>query len=383
MPIVLDGLSANGHEVHLLAAGAPDPRIAGALADSDVNLDLNVWNGPGLVEDLAPRLAKWVNSLKPDVFVVSTSPDIGWVVLPLLAGQIGTVSIAHADVDAYYQPLSHYSAFVTRAVGVSTQICENLTEKCSVPRESVDWIPYGVVGSPKPPRTAESSEGNPLRIAYVGRLAEVQKRVTDLIKIAKELSSRKIDYVFEIIGDGPMMPSLKQSLELEVSENRVKFYGWLHNKQVAERLRNAHVSLLVSDTEGFPIAVVEAMANGCAPIVTDIEAGTRQLVDDGVSGFICQVGATTAFADRIQSLASDRSLLEIMRLEAWKTGKEYSTARMVDRYQECFERASADAKKKPRKTQSDFPLMASCRSRYPLWLRRSRARAKRLLRVID
>ena len=67
-----------------------------------------------------------------------------------------------------------------------------------------------------------------------------------------------------------------------------------------------------------------------------------------------------------------------MRRRAWETGKQYSIERMVDAYEACFQRAIEDTKAFPRTPDPDFPLMESCRSKYPLWLRRLKAKAKSL-----
>ena len=86
------------------------------------------------------------------------------------------------------------------------------------------------------------------------------------------------------------------------------------------------------------------------------------------------VGDVDAFVDRIRSIADDRERLGTMRNAAWETGREYSVDRMVDNYVECFERAIEDARANPRVPDPSFPLMESCRSKYPLWLRRIKAR---------
>ncbi|MBK7706926.1 MAG: glycosyltransferase [Acidobacteria bacterium] len=116
------------------------------------------------------------------------------------------------------------------------------------------------------------------------------------------------------------------------------------------------------------------MANGCAPVVTDIKSGNKQLVTNGVNGFVVPVGDIEAFADKIQVLANDRERLLEFRKRAWETGRQYSVERMVESYERCFEQAIEDARANPRRPDPDFPLMESCRSKYPVWLRRIKAK---------
>src|SRR5215211_4141335 len=44
------------------------------------------------------RLAAWVNDVRPDAYVISASPDAGWLALPLLDAGVPTLSVAHDDV---------------------------------------------------------------------------------------------------------------------------------------------------------------------------------------------------------------------------------------------------------------------------------------------
>jgi glycosyltransferase involved in cell wall biosynthesis len=174
------------------------------------------------------------------------------------------------------------------------------------------------------------------------------------------------------------MAKLNQELAEEIRTGNVSLTGWLKSAELLINLQTSEVSLLVSDSEGFCIALVEAMANGCCPVVTDIPSGNKQLVRDDENGFLVPVGDIGAFVDRIEHLANNRGRLLEFRQKAWETGKDYSVDRMVTAYENCFERAIADARANPRKPDPDFPLMESCRSKYPLWLRRIKARAKGL-----
>lgn len=377
LPPLLAGLVARGHEVSLVANGGPNGKVRGAIAASGARVHSNIWGGTGLVDDELGGWAHLFNKKKPDVFVISVSPDMGWVVLPHLDPGIAVVNIAHSNGYEFYDPLKHYARFVNRSVGVSHEICSMFETYCGVSRKKIDWIPYGVHASSEPPADSEEA-ADKIRLVYVGRLAEPDKKVSDLIRIVQRLRNGEVQYSLDVIGDGPMMPNFRTELAPEIESGIVRMHGWIDNARLLEHLRAAEVSLLVSESEGFCIALVEEMANGCAPVVTDIESGNKQLVEDGVNGFVVPVGDVAAFVDKIKFLANDRERLSEMRRAAWYTGKQYSIDRMVDNYVSCFERAVEEARLNPRTPDPNFPLMESCRSKYPLWLRRLKARAKRL-----
>jgi glycosyltransferase involved in cell wall biosynthesis len=373
LPKLLKGLVNKGHEVHLIAKGEPNEKVSLQIADSGACLHTDIWDAHGLISDEAPALAGWLNKLAPDIFLISVSGDMGWAVLPMLNGNIATLSLTHSDSKGFYDPLKHYAKFITTGIGVSEEICKQFEDYCGLTDDRIKWIPYGVEVAERMPQQHNLSQKP--KLVYVGRLEEAHKRVSDLIRIVKKLRNSELDYSLKIIGDGPSMPNLVEELADEIRFGKVKLTGWRKNEEIVEDLRRSDISLLVSESEGFCIALVEAMANGCCPIVTDIRSGNKQLVRDGKNGFVIPVGDVGAFVEKIVYLAKTPEKLLEFRKRAWETGKQYSIERMVGAYEAAFERAIEDARARPRRTDPNFPLMESCRSKYPLWLRRIKAAA--------
>ncbi len=371
------------HEVHFISKGVPIARSAARIQESNAIINTDLWDGSNLVDDATPGVAAWVNELNPDVYVVSVSPDIGWTVLPYLDPRIATFTIGHNDERSFYDPVKHYAPFLTRAIGVSDTICRRYVDECGMAPARVEWIPYGVETlanfDASVSRVADRPDNKlPLRLAYVGRFENKQKRIADIVAIARRLAEEGVSFEFDLVGDGDEMPFVREQLTDLVDTGSGRIHGWLSSDQVIQKLRDSEVFVLASAYEGFCISLIEAMANGCCPVVTDIESGNKQLVEDGVNGFVVPVGDVEAFVDRIKLLAGNRERLNEMRLEAWETGREYSIERMVSNYISCFEGAIEDARLNPRTPDPEFPLMESCRSKYPLWLRRLKAKAKKL-----
>lgn len=366
LPGLMKGLVEKGHEVHLVASGEPNEKIAGFINASGAIVHERPWGKNGFVEDTAPLFADWVNQMSPDIYLISASGDIGWVALPLLDPGIATLTTGHNDSETFYLPARHYHSFLTKAIGVSHEICDHYKTDCYLPADKVEWVPYGVMTSLTGPVIRPATE---LKIVYVGRVVEEQKRISDLIAIARSLSDEKVNYQLTIIGDGPDMPKVKTMLGQQVSEGKVILKGWLTNPEIIHILRENEVFVLTSAYEGFCIALTEAMANGCCPVVTDIRSGNKYLVKDSFNGFVVEVGNTKKFTARLEELANDNDKLSRMRIQAWNEGKQFSIARMVENYENCFRRSAEEAKRSLRQTDSNFPLMPTCRSKYPKWLR--------------
>ena len=384
LPGLMRRLVQRGHDVHLVTQEEPNPILTAPIRDSGASVHERPWGNASIVEDSVDPFTRWVHGFSPDAYLISGSNDIGWVALPHLNPSIATFMTAHNDSETFYQPLRHYKKFLTRAVGVSDTICRKYVDECGMASDRVDWIPYGVETlssfDANVSRVADRPDSErPIKLAYVGRFENTQKRIDDIVAVAQRLAAEGVAFEFDLIGDGEAMPDVRAELSGLLDRDVVRIHGWLPSDQVIQKLRESEVFVLASAYEGFCISLIESMANGCVPVVTDIESGNKQLVNDGVNGFVVPVGDVDAFVDRIKALAGNRKLLREMRERAWQTGREYSIDRMVESYERCFEAAIEDTRLNPRTPDPDFPLMESCRSRYPLWMRRLKAKAKALV----
>ncbi|HXI23655.1 MAG TPA: glycosyltransferase family 4 protein [Pyrinomonadaceae bacterium] len=369
-------LVGRGARVSIVSQPGPDQTIARALGESGAEVAMKLWQRRHLPEEKASRLANWVNQESPDAYVVSQSPDAGWLTLPLLDSSIATFTIAHNDVGAFYEPLKHYHSFVDCAIGVSEAI-HKIVRECGVPAERARHIPYGV----QPVALEQLAERRsdlerPLAIGYVGRIVQEQKRVMDFVPLVRELAKRNVPFQLQIIGDGPDRSELEGQLKTTGVAEQVEFTGWLSPEKVKEKLRILDVFLLLSDYEGLPVALLEALAHGVVPVVTRIESGNTQLVRDGENGFVLPVGDMASFAARLESLSSDRDALAAFGRTAWETSQQYSIEKMADNYTTAFtEVAQRVSTRHGREgVGANYPVMNSCRSKYPFWLRRIKQR---------
>lgn len=372
-------LRERGWRASFATQPGPEQGIVSALRGAGGEIEDRLWPASSLPEERAGRLAAWVNDVRPDAYVISASPDAGWLALPLLDPDIPTLSIAHNDVGAFYDPLKHYGAFVDCAVSVSREIHRRTIGECGVPPERARRIPYGVdsLGEQEARALAASSlRGGPLRIGYVGRLVQEQKRVLEMAPLASELARRGVEFELHVVGDGEARAALEAEFARRGVAGRVKFWGWLDPSEVKRRLKGLDVFLLMSDYEGLSVALLEAMGHALAPVVTGIRSGTGEVVADGRSGFIVPVGDVGAFAERLERLAADRRLLASLKGAAWEASRPYTVRRMADEYVRCFGEARAinDARGARGRRQPGFPVMPACRSPYPFWVRKIKRR---------
>ncbi len=150
------------------------------------------------------------------------------------------------------------------------------------------------------------------RIVSVGRLVPF-KGFDDLIDACAELARRQIDFVCDIIGDGPLRETLQAKIEQLDLSSRVNLLGSLSQGAVLEKLQAADIFALASttDAEGatdvFPTVILEAMASA-RPVVSTRLAGIPELVVDGQTGMLAPPGDSIALAHALEQLLRDPEL---------------------------------------------------------------------------
>ncbi len=106
------------------------------------------------------------------------------------------------------------------------------------------------------------------------------------------------------LSDGPLRARVEAEVHALGFADRVAFRGMLAPPAVARELRDADIFLTASRSDGANVSLLEAMASGCYPVVTDIPA-TRQWFDAGAVGSAVPVDDATALAAAVVAAARD------------------------------------------------------------------------------
>lgn len=149
---------------------------------------------------------------------------------------------------------------------------------------------------PEPP-----SEGQPLRVLFVGRLIPV-KCLDLLLHAVAELRRQRIPVHLTVVGDGPLRAdweSLARSLHLEDSVN---FSGAQSIDGVATAMRGCHVFCLPSIRESGGAVLLEAMASA-RPVIALNYGGPAEIVTDNVGRLLPLLDPQQVSADLVTTLA--------------------------------------------------------------------------------
>ncbi|MFA5094561.1 MAG: hypothetical protein WC512_04885, partial [Candidatus Omnitrophota bacterium] len=111
-----------------------------------------------------------------------------------------TLGMCHSDSESeYYQPLSWYESAISKFIAPGPLCREELIKYLPYRKDDIIYLPYGI----DIPRANDKRYTlDPLKIVYFGRLRQEQKRVFDLVSLAKILTDSNVNYVLDIIGSG-------------------------------------------------------------------------------------------------------------------------------------------------------------------------------------
>jgi glycosyltransferase involved in cell wall biosynthesis len=171
-------------------------------------------------------------------------------------------------------------------------------------------------------------------LIYIGRLRKL-KKVSSLIEVVSVVKKKFPGVILHIVGDGPKRDEVNKKIaELGVSDN-VVMHGHISEKDKIDLLASSAVYVSNSDFEGFGIPLVEAMATGAVPVVSDIDAH-RFIFQDWDVGYL--VSSLDEMAARIVSLLSD----ETNRLQLAKNGRrlveeKWTWAAVSEKYRELIQ----------------------------------------------
>ena len=110
----------------------------------------------------------------------------------------------------------------------------------------------------------------------------------NILSACDDLIKSGVDLELHIIGSGSMLDKLKQFTKLRGIETQVIFHGRLGAMDISEVLQSSQIYLSAPTTEGHSSSLLEAMACGCLPIVSDLPANSA-LINNGANGFLFQV----------------------------------------------------------------------------------------------
>jgi glycosyltransferase involved in cell wall biosynthesis len=332
LALVTRGQIAAGHDVVLAHSIRADTQVAelDAQFKGVRRMIVPMVTEVSLVNDALSvfRLMRLIRAFQPDVIHLHSSK----------AGVLGRVAvrICGAWAPVFYSP--HGFAFLRQDVSNNKQKLflwfEQLAAKlggklvaCSRSEADLAWtqvhhpsvyLVENATDLSEIPLTTGSS--HQVKVINAGRLC-YQKAPWLFRKVAEACSNLPAHFFW--LGAGGLAAELQSA-----ATKNLTLTGWLTRADIAKHLADADIFLMPSLWEGMPLALIEAQAAGLPAVVSNV-VGCKDVIEDGVSGFVCN--SDDELAARTRQLIEDPLLRKRMGENAARIARRrFSVGRMND-----------------------------------------------------
>ena len=180
----------------------------------------------------------------------------------------------------------------------------------------------------------EHLEHSNIQIVFIGRLAQPKDPLLLLKSFSSLPSELKNKAQISIIGEGPKRKELEKFIRKNKLEEKVKLFGSISREKVFEILKESDIFVLISNWEGFPYTIIEAMSCGLAIIASEV-GGIKEAVDS--CGILVKRGDKEEIKNALEKLLKNPSLIrEIGRRAREKVKREFSLEKMLEETEEVY-----------------------------------------------
>ncbi len=159
------------------------------------------------------------------------------------------------------------------------------------------------------------------------------KRLPDVIEIFDRVQ-KKMPAKLLLIGDGPERSTAEWLAKRKGIRNKVDFLG--KQERVHELLPIADLMLIPSDLESFGLAALEAMACEVPSVATRV-GGVPEVIEDGRTGFLAEVGDIDTMARCAADILSDEAALRMMGKRARVAAQSrFCASKIIPQYEEFY-----------------------------------------------
>ncbi len=261
--------------------------------------------------------------------------------LPVITTLHGT-DITLVGADRSYLPITRYGIVQSDGVTAISHYLKNATKEI-FQFDDIEVIPNFICPTEyarhpvESLRAALSPAGEPL-LVHVSNFRPV-KRPVDCVEILARVRAKGITARLVMVGDGSERTNVEHRARCLKVYDQCVFVG--KQPKIVDYLSAADVLLLPSEQESFGLAALEAMA--CeVPVIASRVGGIPEVVEDGETGFLSEVGDVEKMANDAGKLLAEPELRREMGRRARESAvSRYRTDIVIPRYIEFYERVLA------------------------------------------
>ena len=292
------------------------------------------------------RLAKQLHLIKPDVVISVGQSEKHF--LPFIRGPWVTVREFHFVKN--YRIRQANSIFDRLLAwggnGLDQFVLRKYDGIVSLTQEDKDnnwnnWSTVRVIPNPVCLSSVSSSLESK-RIMSAGRL-DYQKNYISLIRAFSIIHRSFPEWTLDIYGDGSESESLSSGIQALGLSSSVRLMGI--RPDVQGLMPDYSLFALSSRFEGFPLVLVEAISCGLPVVSYACPCGPKDIIRDGVDGFLVPPGDETMLAERICQLIEDDDLRKTMGAAALERAKAFSIEKIIPQWTSLFEELTKSKKR--------------------------------------
>jgi colanic acid/amylovoran biosynthesis glycosyltransferase len=322
--------------VVLFTRGGRDRSYRYVRAVADQQIAHHVYAGPNYAESQVRWILEICRAEKPDFLIPNLDIAAHYASRWVRPAGIATIGILHSDHPAYRGILETFvrqpGPYRLDGLVCVSKYLEELGREAPPHGCAVARIPCGV---PVPDARAQRKDPR-LRLIYAGRLTEKAKRVSLVVR-AMCRAVRELPNIEAIVyGSGEEQDAVIRLIAQEGAGYSIRYGGVLAPDEIQRTLLEGHVSVLLSDYEGLPISLMEAMACGLVPVCLNVRSGIPELVRHEETGLMVE-DRDDDFVRAIGRLQGEDGLWQRLSSNARELAeREYSIARTTEAWMRLF-----------------------------------------------
>jgi len=161
------------------------------------------------------------------------------------------------------------------------------------------------------------------------------KRIIDILKTFK-IISEQFNVKILMVGDGPEKERAKRFCKAHQMEDKVLFLG--RSNEIDEILCFSDLFLLPSEQESFGLAALEAMVHSVPVVCSDV-GGLPEVIEDGLSGYLCPLGDIKTMAAKAIYILEDPDRHQQFKKQAYNSSQKFDIEKVVIQYEELYKEA--------------------------------------------
>jgi len=298
------------------------------------------------IADQARRILSIIKVKNFEVLVANLVIPAYYAARYLKSYNIPVVGVMHSNDNFYKSVIDKFlhgdkKIGLTHCVSVSNYINGLIITMKSTAQLSV--IPCG---TPLLQNDIVNESKENLKVIYAGRLETEQKQILKLTNAFLKASINNQNLEFSIYGDGSESQNIESILSNSGVHHKVHYKGVSKPSEMLDVMCQHQVFTLMSDYEGMPIALMEAMACGLVPVCLYEDSGINEIINHGVNGFIVK-NRQEDYQAKLKILQDSPELFKTMSINAISTiQNKYSSEITHKKWFELFQNLKSFPTKK-------------------------------------